>query len=223
MEPQRNNFKIVTSKKSRVILPNMLTLMGVCVGLTSIKFSLDQNYTLAIIAIIFAALIDGLDGRIARLIKGTSKVGKELDSLTDVISFGVAPAFIMYFWSLSGLDKIGWLICLVYVVCVALRLARFNVNSNEQPSWRDNFFEGIPSPAGGILVLMPFIYDISGFSFFVISSNTVVPFLFVAISLLLISKVPTYSFKKISVQRKSTIFLLSVSYTHLTLPTKRIV
>ena len=130
MEPQRNNFKIVTSKKSRVILPNMLTLMGVCVGLTSIKFSLDQNYTLAIIAIIFAALIDGLDGRIARLIKGTSKVGKELDSLTDVISFGVAPAFIMYFWSLSGLDKIGWLICLVYVVCVALRLARFNVNSN---------------------------------------------------------------------------------------------
>ena len=208
MEPQRNNFKIVTSKKSRVILPNMLTLMGVCVGLTSIKFSLDQNYTLAIIAIIFAALIDGLDGRIARLIKGTSKVGKELDSLTDVISFGVAPAFIMYFWSLSGLDKIGWLICLVYVVCVALRLARFNVNSNEQPSWRDNFFEGIPSPAGGILVLMPLIYDISGFSFFAISSNTVVPFLFVAISLLLISKVPTYSFKKISVQRKSTIFLL---------------
>ena len=193
MEPQRNNFKIVASKKSRVILPNMLTLMGVCVGLTSIKFSLDQNYTLAIIAIIFAALIDGLDGRIARLIKGTSKVGKELDSLTDVISFGVAPAFIMYFWSLSGLDKIGWLICLVYVVCVALRLARFNVNSNEQPSWRDNFFEGIPSPAGGILVLMPLIYEISGFSFFGISSNTIVPFLFVAISLLLISKVPTLS------------------------------
>ena len=107
MEPQRNNFKIVTSKKSRVILPNMLTLMGVCVGLTSIKFSLDQNYTLAIIAIIFAALIDGLDGRIARLIKGTSKVGKELDSLTDVISFGVAPAFIcLLYTSPSPRDRL---------------------------------------------------------------------------------------------------------------------
>ena len=208
MEQQNKNFKLVSNKKTRVILPNMFTLIGVCIGLSSIKFAFDEKFTLSIIAIIVAAIIDGLDGRIARLIQGTSKVGKELDSLTDVISFGVAPAFIMYFWSLSGLDKIGWLICLVYVVCVALRLGWFNVNSNEQPSWRDNFFEGIPSPAGGIIVLMPLIYDISGFSFFAISSNTVVPFLFVAISLLLISKVPTYSFKKISVQRKSTIFLL---------------
>ena len=95
MEPQKKNFKIVTDKKSaRVILPNMLTLIGVCIGLTSIRFALDGRFELAIVAIIFAALIDGLDGRIARLIKGTSKVGKELDSLTDMISFGVAPAFI---------------------------------------------------------------------------------------------------------------------------------
>ena len=204
----KNNLKVIPDKKSRSLLPNTLTIIGVCIGLSSIKFALDSRFDLSIIALTFSAIIDTLDGRVARLIKGTSQVGKELDSLTDVISFGVAPAFIMYFWSLSGLDKIGWLICLVYVVCVALRLARFNVNSNEQPSWRDNFFEGIPSPAGGILVLMPLIYDISGFSFFAISSNTVVPFLFVGISLLLISKVPTYSFKKISVQRKSTIFLL---------------
>ena len=95
----------------------------------------------------------------------------------------------MQYWSLSGLDKIGWLICLVYVVCVALRLARFNVNSNEQPSWRDNFFEGIQSPDGGIIVLMTLIYDIRGVSFFAISSNTGVPCVFVGISLLLISKV----------------------------------
>ena len=178
---ENKKFKLVSSKKTRYLLPNILTLAGVCLGISSIKFSIDGNFNLAVTLILFAAILDALDGRIARLIKGTSKVGKELDSLTDVISFGVAPAFIMYFWSLSGLDKIGWLICLVYVVCVALRLARFNVNYNEQPSWRDNFFEGIPSPAGGILVLMPLIYDISGFSFFVISSNTVVPFLFVAI------------------------------------------
>ena len=102
MEPQKNNLKIVADKKNaRMILPNMLTLIGVCIGLTSIRFALDEKFELAIIAIIFAALIDGLDGRIARLIKGTSKVGKELDSLTDMISFGVAPAFIMYFWKLN--------------------------------------------------------------------------------------------------------------------------
>ena len=158
MEQQKKNFKIVSNTKTRVILPNILTLVGVCIGLSSIKFALDTRYELAIIAIVFAAVMDGLDGRIARLIKGTSKVGKELDSLTDVISFGVAPAFIMYFWSLNSLGKFGWLLCLIYVVCVALRLARFNVNSSEEPSWRDNFFEGVPSPAGGILVLMPLIY-----------------------------------------------------------------
>ena len=102
MEPKKNNLKIVADKKTaRMILPNILTLIGVCIGLTSIRFALDGSYELAIIAIIFAALIDGLDGRIARLIKGTSKVGKELDSLTDMISFGVAPAFIMYFWKLN--------------------------------------------------------------------------------------------------------------------------
>ena len=95
MEQPKKNFKLVSDKKTRVILPNILTLIGVCIGLSSIKFALDSKYEIAIIAIIFAALIDGLDGRIARLIKGTSKVGKELDSLTDVISFGVAPAFII--------------------------------------------------------------------------------------------------------------------------------
>ena len=105
MEQQKKNFKIVSNTKTRVILPNILTLIGVCIGLSSIKFALDSKYELAIIAIVFAALIDGLDGRIARLIKGTSKVGKELDSLTDIISFGVAPAFVMYFWLLNNLGK----------------------------------------------------------------------------------------------------------------------
>ena len=170
MEQPKKNFKLVTNTKTRVILPNILTLIGVCIGLSSIKFALDAKYEIAVIAIVFAAMIDGLDGRIARLIKGTSKVGKELDSLTDVISFGVAPAFIMYFWALNNLGKFGWLLCLIYVVCVALRLARFNVNSNEDPSWRDNFFEGVPSPAGGILVLMPLIYSLSGFEFVRIGS-----------------------------------------------------
>ena len=209
MEPKKNNLKIVADKKNaRMILPNMLTLIGVCIGLTSIRFALDEKFGLAIIAIIFAALIDGLDGRIARLIKGTSKVGKELDSLTDMISFGVAPAFIMYFWKLNTLGRFGWLLCLVYVICVALRLARFNINSNQEPSWRDNFFEGVPSPAGGILVLTPLIISLSGFNLFQLNYELIVPTFFILTSLLLISKFPTYSFKKIVIPRRTTIFLL---------------
>ena len=209
MEQPKNNLKIIADKKNaRVILPNMLTLIGVCIGLTSIRFALDGKFEFAIIAILFAALFDGLDGRIARLIKGTSKVGKELDSLTDMISFGVAPAFIMYFWKLNTLGKFGWLLCLVYVICVALRLARFNINSNQEPSWKDNFFEGVPSPAGGILVLTPLIFSLSEFEFFKINYNFVVPIFFITTSLLLISKFPTYSFKKIVIPRKTTIFLL---------------
>ena len=208
MEKQKNNLKIVTDHRTRVILPNMLTLIGVCIGLTSIRFALDGKFEFAIIAILFAALIDGLDGRIARLIKGTSKVGKELDSLTDMISFGVAPAFIMYFWVMNNLGRLGWLLCLIYVVCVALRLARFNVNSNQEPSWKDNFFEGVPSPAGGILVMTPLIFSLSGLDVFNINYNIVVPTFFILTSLLLISKFPTYSFKKIVIRRNTTIFLL---------------
>ena len=208
MEQQKKNFKIVSNKKTRVILPNMFTLVGVCIGLSSIKFAFDEKFTLSVIAIIVAAIIDGLDGRIARLIQGTTKIGKELDSLTDVISFGVAPAFIMYFWKLNELGRIGWFICLIYVVCVALRLARFNVNSGQEPSWRDNFFEGVPSPAGGVLVLMPLIYSLSDIQILNINYDFFVPILFVAVSILLISKVPTYALKKISVPRRMTIFLL---------------
>ena len=209
MEQKKPNLKIVADKKSaRMILPNMLTLMGVCIGLSSIRFALDGRFEIAIIAIIFAALIDGLDGRIARLIKGTSKVGKELDSLTDVISFGVAPAFVMFFWKLNTLGKFGWLLCLIYIICVALRLARFNVNSNQEPSWKDNFFEGVPSPAGAILVLTPLIFSLSGFDMIQLNYDLIVPIFFVVTSFLLISKFPSYSFKKIVIPRRTTIFLL---------------
>ena len=209
MEKPKNNLKVISEKKNvRMILPNMLTLIGVCIGLTSIRFSFNGQFDLAIIAIIIAALIDGLDGRIARLIKGTSKVGKELDSLTDMISFGVAPAFIMYFWTLSSLGRFGWLICLIYVICVALRLARFNINSNQEPSWRDNFFEGVPSPAGGILVLTPLVISMTNFDYIKLDNNIIAPIFFITTSLLLISKFPTYSFKKIVIPRRTTIFLL---------------
>ena len=210
MEQPNKNFKIVSDKKTRMILPNAITLIGVCIGLTSIKFAIDGKFAVAVIAILFAGLMDALDGRIARLIKGTSKMGKELDSLGDVISFGVAPALIMYFWNLQYLDKLGWFVCLTYVVCVALRLARFNVNSEDEPSWKDNFFEGMPSPAGGIIVLMPLILSFSGLEEFIFKINydLLVPTSFIMISIMLISTIPTYSFKKIVIPRAMTKFLL---------------
>ena len=208
MEQPKNNFKIVSDKKARMLLPNALTLINVCIGLSSIKFALDEKFELSIIAIIFAAIFDTLDGRVARMLKGTSLVGKELDSLADLISFGVAPAFIMYFWSLNNLGKFGWLLTMIFVVCVALRLARFNVSSSSEPSWKDNYFEGVPSPAGGILVLMPLILSLSEIDLIKISYNIVVPIFFISISFLLISKIPTFAFKKISIPRRMTIFAL---------------
>jgi CDP-diacylglycerol--serine O-phosphatidyltransferase len=210
MEQPQKNFKIVSDKKTRMILPNAITLIGVCIGLTSIKFAIDGKFAIAVVAILFAGLMDALDGRIARLIKGTSKMGKELDSLGDVISFGVAPALIMYFWNLQYLEKLGWFVCLIYVVCVALRLARFNINSEEESSWKDNFFEGMPSPAGGIIVLLPLVLSFSGLEEFLFKINydLLVPSFFIIVSILLISTIPTYSFKKIIIPRAMTKFLL---------------
>ena len=208
MEQPKNNFKIVSDKKARMLLPNALTLINVCIGLSSIKFALDEKFELSIIAIIFAAIFDALDGRVARMLKGTSLVGKELDSLADLISFGVAPAFIMYFWSLNNFGKFGWLLTMIFVVCVALRLARFNVSSNSEPSWKDNYFEGVPSPAGGILVLMPLILSLSEINLITINYDILVPAFFIVNSFLLISKIPTFAFKKISIPRRMTIFAL---------------
>ena len=205
---EEKKFKIVESKKSRYILPNILTIAGVCLGISSIKFSLDLNFKMAVIFITLAAILDALDGRIARLIKGTSDFGKELDSLTDFVSFGIAPVFIIYFWELNEFGRIGWLIVLLFSVCCVLRLARFNLtkfDNNEE--WKMNFFQGIPSPAGGCLILFPIMYDLSMFSNFYKISN-LSPYLVVLSSILLISKVPTFSFKKIVVQRQTTLFLL---------------
>jgi CDP-diacylglycerol--serine O-phosphatidyltransferase len=208
MEQQKKNFKIVSDKKTRVILPNMFTLIGVCIGLSSIKFAFDEKFTLSIIAIIVAAIIDGLDGRIARLIQATSKVGKELDSLTDVISFGVAPGFIMYFWTLNAIGKLGWMVILIYIVCCALRLARFNLTViEERESWKINFFEGVPSPAAAGLVLLPLILNLSGLIQF--ENYTVLSFISILLtSILMVSKIPTYSLKRILIPRHLTIFLL---------------
>ena len=205
---QNKKFKLVTSKKTRYLLPNILTLGGVCLGISSIKFSIDVNFNLAVILILLAAILDALDGRVARLIKGTSEFGKELDSLTDFVSFGIAPVLILYFWELNNYGKLGWAIALIYSVCCVLRLARFNLTKNENDhEWKNNFFEGIPSPAGGLLILTPLIYELTEFNLnFNIKSFT--PFLTILIALLLVSKIPTPSLKKISISSKTTVFLL---------------
>ena len=208
MLENKKEFKLISKKNPKSLLPNTLTIFGVCLGLSSIKFALDTNYTMAIIAIAFAAILDTLDGRVARLIKGTSKVGKELDSLTDVISFGVAPGFIMYFWTLNEIGKFGWMLVLIYTVCCALRLARFNLTViEENESWKINFFEGVPSPAAAGLVLLPLILNLSGF--FQFGNYTVVSSIVIlTTSFLMVSKVPTYSLKRILIPRKLAIFLL---------------
>jgi len=205
---EKNPFKLVASKKSRFILPNLLTLIGVCLGISSIKFALDQNYSLAVIFLIFAAILDTLDGRIARLIKGTSEFGKELDSLTDFVSFGIAPAFILYFWELKNYGKIGWAITLIFSVCCVLRLARFNLtNVSEDAEWKQNYFEGIPSPAGAILILLPLIYELSELQLN-LNIKELTPYVTVIVAVLLISNIPTFSLKKIKISSQLTIFLL---------------
>ncbi len=205
---ENKKFKIVSSKKTRYLLPNILTLCGVCLGISSIKFSIDNNFSLAVIFILLAAILDALDGRIARLIKGTSEFGKELDSLTDFVSFGIAPVIILYFWELNNYGKIGWAITLIYSVCCVLRLARFNLTKIEKnQSWKINFFEGIPAPAGGILILMPLIFELSNFNIN-FSLKNITPFFTLLIAILLVSKIPTLSLKKISISPKTTGFIL---------------
>ena len=208
MFENKKEFKLITKKNPKSLLPNVLTIFGVCLGLSSIKFALDTNYAMAIVAIGFAAILDTLDGRVARLIKGTSKVGKELDSLTDVISFGVAPGFIMYFWTLNEIGKFGWMFVLIYTVCCALRLARFNLTVFEESEpWKINFFEGVPSPAAAGLVLLPLILNLSGLiqleNYALLSSIAIL-----TTSTLMVSKLPTYSLKRILIPRHFAIFLL---------------
>jgi CDP-diacylglycerol---serine O-phosphatidyltransferase len=208
MNQEKKHFKLVSAKRTRYILPNILTLGGVCLGISSIKFSIDGNYNLAVIFILIAAILDALDGRIARLIKGTSEFGKELDSLTDFVSFGIAPAFIIYFWNLNIYGKIGWAITLIYSICCVIRLARFNLTKiSDKEKWKENYFEGIPSPIGAILILLPLIYELSDLKK-IFNFNYLVPYLTIIISLLLISKIPTFSFKKISIAPKMTILIL---------------
>ena len=193
--PSRRRFRPIPV---RVLLPNLITLLALCAGLTAMRMAVENNIQLALAAIVFAALLDGIDGRIARLLKGTSRFGAELDSLADFVNFGVAPALILYFWGLHELKSAGWIAALVFAICAALRLARFNVMIDEpnRPVWAGNFFTGIPAPAGAITVLLPIYLDLLG-----VPGNLLVVWLTffytLAIALLMVSRLPVFSGKRV--------------------------
>src|SRR5437588_6627036 len=141
----------------RTLLPNLITLLALCAGLTAIRLAFEDKLEWAVAAIVFAAMLDGIDGRVARMLKGTSRFGAELDSLADFVNFGVAPALILYFWGLHELGNAGWIAAMVFAICTGLRLSRFNVMLDDpnKPVWAGNFFVGMPAPAGAITVLLP--------------------------------------------------------------------
>jgi CDP-diacylglycerol--serine O-phosphatidyltransferase len=194
-EPRRRRFKPIPV---RMLLPNMITLLSLCLGLTGIRFALEDRLELAIGAIILAAVLDALDGRIARLLQSASRFGAELDSLADFVCFGVVPGIILYRWGLGDLRNVGWIATLVFAMCAALRLARFNVMLEDptRPAFAGNFFVGMPAPAAAIVVMLPAYLEFLGLpqSF---ALTVFALFYVLAIALLMVSRVPTWSGKKV--------------------------
>jgi CDP-diacylglycerol--serine O-phosphatidyltransferase len=182
----------------RTLAPNLITLLALCAGLTAIRMAFEDRYVLALAAIVFAAILDGIDGRLARFLKGTSRFGAELDSLSDFVNFGVAPALVLYFWDLHELKSAGWIAAMVFAICVSLRLARFNVmiDDPERPAWTSNFFVGVPAPAGAITVLLPIYLVLLG-----MPRSSVLTWLTLfytlAIALLMVSQLPVFSGKRV--------------------------
>jgi len=194
-DPRRRRFRRIPV---RTLAPNMVTLLAMCAGLTSIRMAFEGRYVLALAAIVFAAILDGIDGRLARFLKGTSRFGAELDSLSDFVNFGVAPALVLYFWGLHELKSAGWIAAMVFAICGGLRLARFNVMAEEpnRPAWASNFFVGMPAPMGAITVLLPIYVTFLGVprSSVLIWSTL---FFTLVIALLMISRLPVYSGKRV--------------------------
>src|ERR1700675_1474912 len=179
----------------RTLVPNVITLLALCAGLTAIRMAFENRYVLALAAIVFAAFLDGIDGRVARMLKGTSRFGAELDSLADFVNFGVAPALILYFWGLHELKSAGWIAAMVFAICAALRLARFNVMIEDpnRPAWASNFFVGVPAPAGAITVLLPiYVYFLGA------PAWAPITFLYtLLIAFLMVSRLPVFSGKRL--------------------------
>ncbi|HYQ06199.1 MAG TPA: phosphatidylcholine/phosphatidylserine synthase [Xanthobacteraceae bacterium] len=194
-DPRRRRFRRIPV---RTLAPNIITLLALCAGLTAIRMAFEDRYVLALGAIVFAAILDGIDGRLARFLKGTSRFGAELDSLSDFVNFGVAPALILYFWGLHELKSAGWIAAMVFAICAGLRLARFNVmvEDPDRPAWASNFFVGVPAPMGAIAVLLPIYVVFLGIprSSFLICATL---FYTLIVALLMVSRLPVYSGKRV--------------------------
>ena len=185
------------------MVPNILTLAALAAGLTSVRYALAERWEHAVLAILVAAVLDALDGRVARMLKGATKFGAELDSLSDFVSFGVAPALVLYLWAMPEASRLGWIACMLFSMCCGLRLARFNVMSGaaNRPHWASLFFTGVPAPAGAGLVLTPVIAAfVGGEAFF--RHPVVVGLFLLGIGALFVSPIPTYSFKTVRVPRR---------------------
>ncbi len=195
-EPKKRRFQPIPL---RVLIPNLVTLLALCLGLTAIRLAIEGRLESAVYAILFAALLDGIDGNLARYLKGTSRFGAELDSLADFVNFGCVPALVLYFWILKDLKSVGWIVCLVFAIAMVLRLARFNVMLDDptRPDWKKGFFVGMPAPMGAACVLLPLYVHLAG----LLPSFTGLPVLVLVYTLLIafftISTIPTISSKKL--------------------------
>ena len=183
------------------LIPNIITVGALCAGLTAVRFAIAEQWEFAMVAVVVAAILDALDGTIARLLKAASDFGAELDSLSDVIAFGVAPGLIIYFWSLSEIGGIGWAAGLFFAVCCALRLARFNSTLETRPRYANNFFTGVPAPGGALLALLPLLMSREFGDGFFRHPAVTGPWI-VLIALLMVSQIPTYSLKRLRVPQR---------------------
>src|SRR4029453_18451752 len=195
LEGKRPRFRLIPVG---TLLPNLITLLALCAGLTAIRLAVEMKLEWAVAAIVFAAILDGVDGRVARMLKGTSRFGAELDSLADFFNFGVAPALILYFWGLQEFGNAGWIAAMVFAICAGLRLARFNVMIDDpnRPAWAANFFVGMPAPGGAITVLLPIYVT------FLVLPPLPFPaplalFYTLAIAFLMVSRLPVFSGKRV--------------------------
>jgi CDP-diacylglycerol--serine O-phosphatidyltransferase len=185
------------------LVPNIFTVMSLCAGLTAIRYGLDQRFELALALIVAAGVLDGLDGRSARLLKITSKLGAQLDSLADFLSFGVAPALLVYLWTLREVPTVGWSLALLFATCCALRLARFNteLEDSKQPAWMSKFFTGMPAPAAAGCLIMPMLASFALGQAWP-QSWTLNALVALVVAVLMVSRVPTFSIKLIVVRVK---------------------
>ncbi|MBS9478106.1 CDP-diacylglycerol--serine O-phosphatidyltransferase [Ancylobacter radicis] len=194
-EPPRRRFQAIPL---RLLVPNVVTLLALCAGLTGIRMAFEGRMELALGAIVLAAVLDGMDGRLARMLQGTSRFGAELDSLSDFLCFGVAPALIIYMWGLDSLGSLGWIASLAFAICAGLRLARFNVMLEDpnKPPFAGDYFTGIPAPAGALIMLLPIYLELIGLPRLVVTPAVAALFT-LGIGLLMVSKLPAFSGKRL--------------------------